>query len=123
MKAAIHKNKSLGFPVVVWVVALAVTLTASWAAAQTETTLPAVQSGLIGIARAQTARLNVVHLMPFDPDYPPNPCMATLMFLNEQVRSSATGPAIQLPQGWISFPATRPFSSFAPRMPLRAARP
>jgi hypothetical protein len=84
MDAIVHERKSPGILALVLIVGALASLAASQATAQTETKLPAVQSGLMGIARAQTARLTVIHLPPSDPEYPPNPCMATLMFLDEQ---------------------------------------
>jgi hypothetical protein len=57
------------------VVAL-LTLVAVGAAAQTDA--PAVQFGLVGLARGETARLNVVSLVP------PGPCHVTLQFLDAQ---------------------------------------
>jgi hypothetical protein len=58
---------------VLLVVAL-LTLVAVGAAAQTDT--PAVPFGLVGLARGETARLNVVNLVP------PDPCHVTLQFLD-----------------------------------------
>jgi len=84
MDAIIRNKKSLGILTLVLMVLAFFALAALPAAAQTETTLPAVQFGLIGMARAQTARLNVINLPPPDPEYPPNPCVVTLEFLNEQ---------------------------------------
>jgi hypothetical protein len=45
--------------------------------------VPAVQTGLLGLARLQTARLSVTNLTPLDPDVPPNPCIVTLAYFDE----------------------------------------
>jgi hypothetical protein len=56
----------------------------AWATASPADALPAVQTGLVGLARLQAARLNLVHLPPVD--LPPNPCIATLSFLDDTGR-------------------------------------
>lgn len=50
-------------------------------AAAQESELPAVQFGLVGLARLQTARLNVVNT--HTPPNPIEPCHVSLQFLNE----------------------------------------
>ena len=47
-------------------------------AAAAQADLPAVQFGLVGLARGETARLNVVNL------FPPDPCHVTLQFLDAE---------------------------------------
>ena len=84
MTSIIRKRKNLVVMAVASVVGVLISLAASQAVAQEETTLPAVQFGLIGIARAQTARLNVINVPPPDPEYPPNPCLVTLGFVDDQ---------------------------------------
>lgn len=45
--------------------------------------LPAVQTGLLGLARGETARLTVINLTPQSPEVPPNPCVVSLGFRDE----------------------------------------
>jgi hypothetical protein len=54
----------------------------SLAAAGSADALPAVQTGLLGLTRLQTARLNVVNLAPAEVGLPPNPCAVSLAFLD-----------------------------------------
>jgi hypothetical protein len=60
--------------------------------------LPAVQSGLVGLARGQTARLTVINLTPADPELPPDPCVAFLAFADQNGRSfvDANGSPLRL---------------------------
>ena len=54
----------------------------SLAAAGSADALPAVQTGLLGLTRLETARLNVVNLAPAEVGLPPNPCVVSLAFLD-----------------------------------------
>jgi len=45
--------------------------------------VPAIQFGILGITRGQTARLNVTNVAsPDDPFYPPDPCRVTITFVD-----------------------------------------
>jgi hypothetical protein len=45
--------------------------------------LPAVQTGLLGLARGETARVTVINLTPGSPELPPSPCLVKLGFRDE----------------------------------------
>jgi hypothetical protein len=45
--------------------------------------LPAVQTGLLGLARGETARVTVINLTPQSPEAPPSPCLVKLGFRDE----------------------------------------
>jgi hypothetical protein len=51
-----------------------------WGTAVPAAALPAVQTGLVGIARLQTARVSVVNLAAANPEAPPDPCVLSLSF-------------------------------------------
>jgi hypothetical protein len=53
------------------------------AAAAQEGFAPAAPFGLVGLARFQTARLNVVSLTVPSPEAPPGPCLVVLSFVDE----------------------------------------
>lgn len=74
IRPIMRMTKSLGILVLAPMVLVFLALAASPVAARTEIFLSAVQFGLIGIARAQTARLSIINLLPTDPEFLPNPC-------------------------------------------------
>ncbi len=48
--------------------------------------LPAVQTGLLGLARGETARVTVINLASQSPEAPPSPCVVNLGFRDENGR-------------------------------------
>jgi hypothetical protein len=89
------------------------------ASATAQTDLPAVQFGLVGLARGETARLHAVNLLA-------PPCRVTLEFLHEQSEAFPGAVAeIDLESGQaahLDLPAPTAFASpFVPRMRFRAS--
>ena len=94
------------------VVSLLMVLSGGLASVPSAAALPAVQFGLIGLARGQTMRVNIVNTLP--PGAAVGPCSVRAIFADEQGQPfgsrSDDETALQPGQAtWIDLPAARVF--------------